>query len=82
MAFARLFYHKPKFAILGKEVILSFIIIYLFIDECTSACSTDIESNLYNYSKSLGITIITVSHRQSLWKHHNWVLKISGEVYK
>ena len=45
LAMARLYYHQPKFAIL---------------DECTSAVSADIEKQLYDESKDLGITIITI----------------------
>lgn len=59
-AFARLIYHKPKYAIL---------------DECTSAVSVDVEGHLYNYMKSIGVTMITVSHRDTLWKYHDWMLR-------
>ncbi|XP_056598505.1 ATP-binding cassette sub-family D member 3b isoform X1 [Triplophysa dalaica] len=55
MAMARLFYHKPQFAIL---------------DECTSAVSVDVEDFIYNHCRKVGITLFTVSHRKSLWKHH------------
>lgn len=48
VAMARLIYHKPTYAIL---------------DECTSAVSIDVEGHLYSYMKSVGITLITVSHR-------------------
>jgi ABC-type uncharacterized transport system fused permease/ATPase subunit len=65
MAMARLYYHKPKYAIL---------------DECTSACSVDIEGKMYSYAKSLGITLITVSHRKTLWKFHDFILRFSGDV--
>jgi len=61
---ARLFYHKPAFAIL---------------DECTSQVSQDIESSMYIHAKELGITLFTVSHRSTLWKFHDWVLKYDGE---
>lgn len=63
IAMARLFYHKPMFAIL---------------DECTSAVSLDVEANLYKYCKELNITLFTVSHRQSLWKYHEYVLRFNG----
>jgi ATP-binding cassette subfamily D (ALD) protein 3 len=64
MAIARLYYHKPQFAIL---------------DECTSAVSVDAEDIIYTHAKKLGITIITVSHRPSLWKHHDYLLQLDGE---
>lgn len=56
---ARLFYHKPQFAIL---------------DECTSAVSVDVEGSMYQYCREVGITLFTVSHRRSLWKHHEVLL--------
>lgn len=52
----------------------------LKIDECTSAVSMDVESNLYTLCKSRGITLFTVSHRTSLFKHHNYLLRFDGEV--
>jgi ABC-type uncharacterized transport system fused permease/ATPase subunit len=64
MAMGRVVYHKPKFAIL---------------DECTSAVSWDTEGHLYELLKSAGITLITVSHRQTLLKHHDYVLNIEEE---
>lgn len=63
VAMARLFYHRPQFAIL---------------DECTSAVSADVESFLYENCRSLNITLFTVSHRKQLWKHHAEVLEFDG----
>lgn len=51
------------------------------IDECTSAVSVDVEAILYNHSRELGITLFTVSHRQTLFKFHEYLLKFDGEVY-
>lgn len=46
MAFARVFYHRPRFAVL---------------DDCTSAVSTDVEGQMYQAAKDLPCTIITIS---------------------
>ncbi|XP_068676125.1 ATP-binding cassette sub-family D member 3-like [Montipora foliosa] len=63
VAMARLFYHKPQFAIL---------------DECTSAVSVDVEGFMYTRCREVGITLFTVSHRKSLWKYHEYVLYMDG----
>lgn len=71
LAMARLFYHSPKFAIL---------------DECTSAISIDVEGELYEYARKHNITLLTVSHRPSLFPYHEYVLSLDGsggyEFYK
>ncbi|XP_012144821.1 ATP binding cassette subfamily D member Pmp70 [Megachile rotundata] len=63
IAMARLFYHQPQFAIL---------------DECTSAVSVDVEDSMYSYCRQANITLFTVSHRRSLWKHHEYYLQMDG----
>lgn len=61
---ARLFYHAPKYAIL---------------DECTSSVTLEVERAMYEEAKRLGITLMTVSHRRSLWKYHGWILQFDGQ---
>ena len=64
IAMARLFYHRPKFAIL---------------DECTSSVTLEIEKVMYETAKKLGTTLMTVSHRRSLWKYHKKILQFDGQ---
>ena len=64
IAMLRLFYHRPQFAIL---------------DECTSSSSIDMETLMYNKCKSLNITLFTVSHRISLFKFHEYIIRFDGE---
>ncbi|KAH7407168.1 ATP-binding cassette sub-family D protein-like protein member 1 [Cadophora sp. MPI-SDFR-AT-0126] len=64
VAMARLFYNRPKYAIL---------------DECTSSVTLEMEKIMYDHAKSLGITLMTVSHRRSLWKYHSKILQFDGQ---
>ncbi|KAL8653633.1 MAG: hypothetical protein Q9210_001985 [Variospora velana] len=64
VAMARLFYHRPKYAIL---------------DECTSSVTLEIEKAMYEQAKELGITLMTVSHRRSLWRYHDDILQFDGQ---
>ncbi|KAK1772654.1 ABC transporter transmembrane region 2-domain-containing protein [Phialemonium atrogriseum] len=64
VAMARLFYHRPRYAIL---------------DECTSSVTLEAEKTMYENAKSLGITLMTVSHRRSLWKYHSRILQFDGQ---
>ena len=63
VAMARLFYHRPLFAIL---------------DECTSAVSDEVEDKMYETCREMGITLFTVSHRKYLRKHHDFELSFAG----
>ncbi|POW21073.1 hypothetical protein PSHT_02819 [Puccinia striiformis] len=42
-------------------------------------CHLDIEKIMYEHATSLGITLLTVSHRPSLWKYHKFILQYDGE---
>lgn len=64
VAMARLFYHAPKYAIL---------------DECTSSVTLEVEKAMYDSAKALNITLMTVSHRRSLWKYHENILQFDGQ---
>lgn len=61
MAIARLIYHEPRYA---------------FIDEGTSAVSSDVEGLLYERCKEKGITLITISTRASLKRYHTYNLTL------
>ncbi len=63
VAMARVFYHRPRYAIL---------------DECTSAVSSDVEGTIYRTCRTLGITIFTVSHRPNLQQYHDFQLAFDG----
>ncbi|AMD19956.1 HCL195Cp [Eremothecium sinecaudum] len=63
LAMARMYYHRPKFAVL---------------DECTSSVSPEMEQKMYTHAQKLEISLISVCHRTTLWHFHNYLLKFDG----
>ena len=61
---ARLLYHEPSYAIL---------------DDCTSAVSGEIETNLYMLLKEKRITLFTVTHKNNLFQFHDYILRLGCE---
>jgi hypothetical protein len=37
------------------------------------------QDHLYTQAQALGITLLTVAHRQALWKHHEYLLMLDGK---
>ena len=64
MAFARLLYHRPRYAVL---------------DECTNGVAPDVEHDLYERCSSLGMGIFSISHKLELKKLHDKELHILGD---
>jgi len=64
LAFARLFYHRPRYAIM---------------DESTSALDIELEDKLLTECLNLGITLISVAHRPSVIKYHVQMLKLDHD---
>jgi len=59
MAFVRLLYHRPLYAIL---------------DECTNNIAPEVEIRLYNKCRELGITVFSISHKTELKNFHDYEL--------
>jgi ATP-binding cassette subfamily D (ALD) long-chain fatty acid import protein len=49
------------------------------LDEATSLVVPEMEGMMMEYATRLGITLLTVSHRPSLWKYHSMILHYDGQ---
>jgi len=71
LCISRLFYHRPPYAVL---------------DESTSALDGENEDAMYKMCHQLGITLVSVGHRESLLQHHSILLRLDGrggwDLYK
>eukprot|EP00401_Gymnodinium_catenatum_P073223 CAMPEP_0117510696 /NCGR_PEP_ID=MMETSP0784-20121206/28122_1 /TAXON_ID=39447 /ORGANISM="" /LENGTH=586 /DNA_ID=CAMNT_0005306339 /DNA_START=390 /DNA_END=2150 /DNA_ORIENTATION=- len=65
IAFARLFYHQPRFVIL---------------DECTNGISPDVEHDLYDRCTHLNLAVFSISHKIELKLFHDFELHYNGDV--
>jgi putative ATP-binding cassette transporter len=64
LSFARLIFKKPAIA---------------FLDESTSALDEPNEERLYEYLRKNRSTYVSVGHRSTLRKHHDWLLTIGKD---
>jgi ABC-type uncharacterized transport system fused permease/ATPase subunit len=65
LAFARLFFHRPKFVVL---------------DECTNGISPDVEQELYDRCTQMNLGIFSISHKIELKAFHDLELHYNGDL--
>ncbi|WP_367874983.1 ABC transporter ATP-binding protein/permease [Luteolibacter sp. Populi] len=64
LSFARLLFKRPAVA---------------FLDESTSALDEPNEERMYHYLRKHRYTYVSVGHRSTLLKHHDWLLRIAKD---
>jgi len=64
VAFARLLYHGPRYAVL---------------DECTNGISPDVEEELYNRCHQQGMAVFSISHKVELKRLHDIELHLNAD---
>lgn len=55
------------------------VVQYAVLDEATSLVPVEMEALMMQHAGKLGITLLTVSHRPSLWKYHSMILQYDGQ---
>jgi len=65
VAFARLFFHRPRIAVL---------------DECTNGVSPDVEHDLYDRCAKLKLAVFSISHKIELKLFHDFELHYTGDA--
>lgn len=65
LAFLRLVYHKPRFALL---------------DEISSSVDQETETEMYDYLKIIKCTYMTIAHRDTVKKFHNLEIKFETDT--
>lgn len=64
MAFARLFHHRPRYAVL---------------DECTNGIAPAVERDLFERCHKLGMGIFSISHKEGLKAVHDYELHFNAD---
>ena len=64
MAFARLFHHRPRYAVL---------------DECTNGIAPAVERDLFQRCHTLGMGIFSISHKEELKALHDYELHFNAD---
>jgi len=65
MAFARLFFHAPRFAVL---------------DECTNGIAPAVEKDLFDRCHKLGMGVFSISHKEGLKAVHDFELHFNADT--